>query len=291
MNPIQPKEFSERKHALGEWKTSAMSGSNPVVRALFDYLSMKRRGISALARHIAADSLVLDLGCGNGAYTKWLSSQKPLKTVSVDWSFDALSKRFGARKEGAMRVCADASRLPFRAECFAGAFSIDTLGHVKSQDACADELLRVCRPGARLFIHSECGDYQSRWPDDDLITRLKTDVLAEQDGHINLRPSHEIRAMFARRFHLLWFSSPAGVLGWLFGYPEKYAPAFRQARMFIPWICAVVTSVVKKTPVFGWAMRMLNATTNHLELFLGLEGGGSCFCALRKPFHSDQRTE
>ena len=30
-------------------------------------------------------------------------------------------------------------------------------------------------------------------------------------------------------------------------------------------------------------MRLINAFTNHAEVFFGLSGGGSCFAALKKP--------
>lgn len=282
MNGTDLKAFSEHKHHQGEWKTSVVPAKNIFIRTLGSFLSLKRRGVTRLAGRLPTGALVLDIGCGTGAYSAWIGSQKSLRVVAMDWSFESLFRKFGADTTTVMRVCADASRMPFREHSFSGAFSIDTLGHVRSHDQVLDELVRVTRPNAPCFLHSECNDYQQRWPDREIIRRLGDDKLAQQDGHINLVPAFTHRSQYARRFRIRWFASPGGVFGWLLGYPEKYAPVMRQAGMTLPWVLCSIFAVVKRLPVVGGLLRLLNASTNRLEIFLGIHGGGSCFAEIQR---------
>jgi SAM-dependent methyltransferase len=180
-------------------------------------------------------------------------------------------------------VCADIGELPFREEQFCASFCIDALGHVADVNKVLDELFRCSAAGARLFLHSECADYRRRWPDRMLIRKLGEDQPARQDGHAGLLEARELFMLYTRRFRVISFVNPAGYLGWFLGYPEKYRPAFAAAgfrgfSLFLGFCAAV-----KKLPFFGIIMRFKNALSNHLENFLGLTGGGSCFAFVRKP--------
>ena len=48
-------------------------------------------------------------------------------------------------------------------------------------------------------------------------------------------------------------------------------------------------AIVKKTPLAGVVLRLLNGTLNHMEVALGLEGGGSVFMRLRKPLPDTEK--
>jgi len=275
--------FSEAKHGRHEWSTRRPAPSNRTVRWFVDYFSFKRAGVSQLARAGSVATRVLDMGCGTGAYSAWYAAACPATLIACDWSVAALRTIAPPRRGKVLRVCADAHALPFRSEVFAQALSVDALGHFNRPDAVLDELLRVVEPEARLFMHSECSDPQRRWPDRALIARLGRDMLSEAEGHVGLRTSTEVRSSYVKRFEIISFVSPAGLLGWLTGYPEKYAPAFDKAGWRVAGLIAHVMAIVKAAPLLGWALRLFNATTNHLEAFLGIEGGGSCFAFLRKP--------
>ena len=242
---------------------------------------MKREGVDRLARIASGDALVLDLGSGAGAYALWFLSRCPATVVSVDWSLLALRRAPLPVRGRLLRVCADVSMLPFRSRVFSAAFSVDTFGHVEHLGRALDELGRVCRCGVPLFLHSECADYRSRWPDRALIAELGEDRPALADGHVGLRRSTDLRKAYTARFMLLTFESPAGLLGWLIGHPEKYAPAFRAASHRLPAAVTGMMGLARAAPVLGWGLRIVNALTNRLELFLGISGGGSCFAVLR----------
>jgi SAM-dependent methyltransferase len=248
-------------------------------------MSFKRALVDALAKQTSGAPLVLDLGCGKGAYASWFFGRKPSAViVGLDISIVALqAMRTHKKTRAVLAVCADAASMPFKPETFNAAYSVDTIGHIPDINHALDETLRVVRPGGRCAFHSECRDYQNRWPDKQLIKANGVDLPAEKDGHISLLLSSQLREAFLRRFLLRTFYSPAGYAGWLLGYPEKYSPAFARAHWYLFLILSMLSGFIKKIPVLGWCMRFVNICTNHLELALGLEGGGSCFSVLEKP--------
>ncbi len=276
--------FSENHHKTGKWQTKTSSIKNPLVRSTWNYCSYKRSGVNKLASQSKNSHLILDLGAGNGAYSHWFLGESPnSKVVAVDWSFTALKGITNPKKSVIQRVCADIHYLPFKPEIFDIIFSIDTLGHVSHLEKVLNETVRIAKNGANLFLHSECSDYQYRWPDRALIRKNKKDILAEFDGHFSLKTSVAIYSFYNQRFNIKSFFSPAGTLGWIIGYPEKYYKGFKGAHLYFFTCLTGIFALIKRIPILGAALRLLNAITNHLELFLGLYGGGSCFAMLEKP--------
>ncbi len=280
--------FSENHHRTGEWATKISSTRNPFVRALWNFYSYKRSGINTLASQSSDSELVLDLGSGNGVYSHWFIGRKPnCMLIDVDWSFEALKKIILPKKGLIKRVCADIHYLPFKPEIFDSVFSVDTLGHVSNVEKVLDETLRVAKNGSKIFLHSECSNYRYRWPDSMLIRKNGKDVLAEIDGHYNLKTSASIHVLYSRRFYIKSFFSPAGIFGWIIGYPEKYHEGFKNAHLLFFTCLTAIFTIIKKIPVLGILLRFINALTNHFELFLGLHGGGSCFAFLEKPDYNN----
>jgi len=276
--------FSEDYHRANRWKTKISTTGNPLLRALWNYCSFKRKGVDTLASQGKNAQLVLDLGSGNGAYSYWFSGKNhQTRIIAADWSFTALQTITDFKKDNIQRVCADIHNLPFKPEMFDLIFSIDTFGHVSDLERVLNETLRVAKKGAGLFLHSECCDYQHRWPDKTLIRRNNKDILAEYDGHFSLKTSESIHSLYNQRFHIKSFFSPAGILGWIIGYPDKYYKGFKEARMYIFMYLTGIFAFIKRMPLLGAVLRFINAFTNRVELFFGLYGGGSCFSFLQKP--------
>lgn len=281
MDSSSTKTFVNLKHANRDWETSRFLFSNPVLRMFLNFISFKREGVSRLAQALNPKSLVIDLGGGIGAYAQWLLQQKPCIVVVADLSFLALTRITPPRYGTIFRVCADLRQLPFKPDIFDGAMSIDALGHVVDLDAVLDEANRVCKSCARLFLHSECADYRSRWPDRTLIKTLGYDFGAQMDGHEGLMMSFQFRAICARKFYVLDFFSVAGYCGWFLGYPEKYFKAFKAAKWRGLYLPTRLLAFVKRTFLIGAGMRLVNAMTNRIEKLLRLSGGGSCFITAR----------
>jgi ubiquinone/menaquinone biosynthesis C-methylase UbiE len=280
--------FNEAKHSSNEWNTSIINIKNSVLRALIGYISQKRKHVDKLAKNLPLNSIILDAGCGKGAYSIWLLNKKKFKVVCADISFVALKQIKSLNKKKClsgklMPVCADLCYLPFKHEVFDGIFSIDVLGHVKNIFFTLNEFFRCAKKNSLLFLHSECNDYQKRWPDKMLYKKTGKDILAQLDGHINLLGAQELFIEYSRRFYVLWFDNPAGYFGWLLGYPEKYSIAFEHAKIYHISLLLKILGKIKKMPLLGILLRFINATTNHIETFLGLSGGGSCFAFLKKP--------
>lgn len=279
--------FSEDYHKAHKWKTTISATKNPLKRAFWNFCSFKRSCVDILASHYKNSQLVLDLGCGNSAYSHWFLGKKPhSRIVATDWSFTALQRITGPEKGNIYSVCADIHNLPFKQEVFDLIFSIDTFGHVSELETVLNETFRVTKKGANLFFHSECSDYRHRWPDRTLMRKNNKDILAEYNGHFSLKESKSIYSLYNQRFLVKTFFSPAGILGWLIGYPEKYYEGFKKAQMRFFMGLTGIFAFFKKMPILGAALRIFNAFTNRVELFLGLYGGGSCFSLLVK---SDNR--
>lgn len=278
------RDFADRKHASGQWRTHGAGAMSGPARVIAAYLSGKRQGVAALARATRRTAgPVIDLGAGQGAYAHWFCSVRGATVIAIDFSFEALRRHTPPRRGSILRLCADAQRLPLKAHCAATLYSIDTLGHVADQTLVLDEMLRVLQPGARLFLHSECADYKTRWPDRMLEKRLGYDFLARLDDHISLLPVATLRSLVAGRFFVERIWSPAGITGWLTGYPEKYHLVFRAAGLHSLSLVTALFAGIKRLPVLGHLLRFLNSTINHVELALGIEGGGSVFMTLRTP--------
>ena len=276
------RRFSDQKHAQGGWRTRRARGTGPV-RAFANFLSYKRKGVHDLAADGSREWLVLDCGCGNGAYTSWFLQRCPCTILSLDWSIQALRTLSHPKKGKVFRMCADIQMLPIKSQRCDALFTIDTLGHVRDQRKAFDEMLRVLKANAPVFLHSECGNYKLRWPDTMLRRKLGYDYLAGIDGHISLPFHAELHRMLLRRFNVVKFFSPAGLLGWIIGYPEKYYLAFREAHCRIMQSVTAASALIKRLPILGACMRFVNTLSNRLELFLGIDGGGSCFAVLRTP--------
>jgi SAM-dependent methyltransferase len=281
------RDFADRKHASGQWRTRMVFGMNRPERAIASFCSGKRYGVDRLARVTPRNGITIDIGAGQGAYALWFSSVNNGTVVAIDLSIEALRRHLPGKRGKIFRCCADGRHLPLKQTCADALYSVDTLGHVVDPAKVLDEILRVAKPGARLFLHSECSDYRGRWPDSMLLKRLGYDLLAQHDGHVSLLPVATWRTLVSRRFLAERIWSPAGLTGWLTGYPEKYMIYFRAGRCRALAILTAVFAFVKKAPITGLFLRILNASLNHLEMALGIQGGGSVFMLLRKPIDNE----
>lgn len=139
-----------------------------------------------LTRHFAPDDDILDVGCGTG----WLAEHLPRYT-GIDSSEAAAAS---ARQLGRNVITGSADeRLPFADGCFDGVVVKDVLEHVADPVGLVTEVLRVLRPGGRVFASSP--DAQ-RWAWDDYthrrpFTRRAYRLLFADQGFEVLRASYE----------------------------------------------------------------------------------------------------
>lgn len=90
---------------------------------------------------------VLDVGCGNGCYTKALSLTAD-SVIGLDFQMSNLQ----AFRQAIPRVQGVGERLPFSSESFDAVTIIEVLEHTDSDTRVMNECFRVLRPGGKLVI-------------------------------------------------------------------------------------------------------------------------------------------
>jgi SAM-dependent methyltransferase len=104
-----------------------------------------------LARSVGGLSL-LNIGCGPGGFNA-VAQQAGARAWGIDSSAEAVSIA-AARVPGGRFLCADAMSLPFRDRRFDLVYCYSTLEHVADAGRVLREIVRVLRPGGRLYLHA-----------------------------------------------------------------------------------------------------------------------------------------
>jgi SAM-dependent methyltransferase len=106
---------------------------------------------AALGRSVAG-ARVLDVGCGTGGFSA-LARGAGADAWGVDGSSEAAAIA-GLRVPGGRILCAAAETLPVRDASFDIVYCYSTLEHLADAGRAAREMLRVLRPGGRLYVHT-----------------------------------------------------------------------------------------------------------------------------------------
>lgn len=104
------------------------------------------------------EKIVLEIGCGRGGFACWLVSQPftPREMVAADYSTTALAKgKDFAGSLGLKNITwieADIQAIPFPDNYFDTVISCETIEHVPNPPLAVKELVRVLKPGGKLFL-------------------------------------------------------------------------------------------------------------------------------------------
>ncbi|MEU6539775.1 methyltransferase domain-containing protein [Streptomyces sp. NPDC047000] len=135
---------------VGYWDDAADDSS---MRAATDRLTdlVTERLEPAEGQHL------LDVGCGHGSTAARIIARHAVRITGVSVSDYQIGVAAGRPQSPdlpgrAAFQLADAMELPFADESFDGAYAIESLMHMKDQDAAIGHLARVLRPGGRLVI-------------------------------------------------------------------------------------------------------------------------------------------
>lgn len=121
-----------------------------------------RRILSFFNKEIGVreDDKVLDLGCGSGAFTRYLSGLSA-KVFALDISWDLMRKSSG---KGEIRfVAADIEKLPFPDNSIDIVVFSGVLHHFQSLAGPAGEAYRVLKKGGRCFAFDPNNDNPVMW--------------------------------------------------------------------------------------------------------------------------------
>lgn len=178
-----------------------------------DFLTASRHlnDIMLARSGIDADSVVLDLGCGNGNTTNWLAQQKSCHVTGIDLS----GVRVQNAIEAAAKLPADiasrltfkkasATQLPFDEGTFSHVWSQATIYHVHDKDAALAEAYRVLRPGGTLVL--------------DDLTKPNAQISAESQKHVY------DRLLFDTPFSFVGYQEGLKGHGFQIEYAEDLAP-------------------------------------------------------------------
>jgi ubiquinone/menaquinone biosynthesis C-methylase UbiE len=113
------------------------------------------RLIRRAAFDVSGCKRLLDAGCGNGRYSKFLLSEADADALitGFDYSRQMLQRaRKRLRSERVTQVAADLTRLPYPDACFDAIVCGWVLEHLPDPKSGLRELARVLRPGGKLLL-------------------------------------------------------------------------------------------------------------------------------------------
>ena len=109
---------------------------------------------------------ILDAGCGNGRYSRFLLRQADANALitGFDLSQQMLVRaRNHLKSERVSHVAADLTRLPYATACFDAVVSGWVLEHLPDPRPGLSELARVLRPGGKLLLLTTEDTFTGRW--------------------------------------------------------------------------------------------------------------------------------
>ena len=126
--------------------------------AFFGRITRAVRALAAGRFDSAGGGLTLDVGCGNGLFFASLNA-RDARLVGADLDLDLLREAGQVftdnRIANARLVQGDAGALPFPNGTFDNIFFLNTLINIPDDEIVRrllEELMRLCRPGGRIFI-------------------------------------------------------------------------------------------------------------------------------------------
>lgn len=155
VRPRRPRRTVLQTLECGVLSSEPPTGQNPVIGEPIrhGYTGVEKR-LGLAARFVDwQDAAVLDVGCGNGAYTLEIA-KRAARTVGIDLEAAHLAE-FAERAAGAADVSmarAAGERLPFADQRFDVVFCIETLEHVSDERETLGEIRRVLRPKGHVVL-------------------------------------------------------------------------------------------------------------------------------------------
>jgi len=94
--------------------------------------------------------LSLDIGCGTGRYTEWLSVRSKI-VIGIDKNLNILKKLLSKSIKAGV-VCASAEQLPFRSDTFNFALCTEVLEHLDNDGIAISEMNKILKSNGELVL-------------------------------------------------------------------------------------------------------------------------------------------
>ena len=106
---------------------------------------------------LAANSRVLEIGCGSGRYALHLAERTGCRITAVDLNAHGIENANRLAREAGLssatfQECDVSKGLPFADDSFDAAFANDVLCHIRGRAAVFAEVERVAKPGGRFLF-------------------------------------------------------------------------------------------------------------------------------------------
>jgi SAM-dependent methyltransferase len=134
----------ETQRAYDRWHVEQVGFEEPTPTAAWHEMAKEQLGDVRGLR-------VLEIGCGAGAFAKYLAGQGA-EVTAADFSPSAVELASQLAGPLVRTLVADIQNLPFDDESFDLVVSLETLEHVPNPDQGLSELVRVTRIGGRLIV-------------------------------------------------------------------------------------------------------------------------------------------
>lgn len=134
----------------------------------YNVLDMEQLNVLIERLELKPSEVALDLGCGNGKITEYISDLTGAKMVGLDFAAEVIKKaqhRTANKKDRLTYVAGDMDELSFEKGSFDAIISIDTLYFVESIDATIRELKSLLKPASgrlAIFFDQACDPDESR---------------------------------------------------------------------------------------------------------------------------------
>jgi SAM-dependent methyltransferase len=154
------REFAERHEqdaGIAGWTTSGL-------RARFRHFERN-------FRQSQPGGFWIDAGCGAGTYTRFMTTERKLRVVGVDYSLPSVIKAKARSSDDPSWVVADVTRLPFRSATADGIVCFGVTQALHDSSRAVREFTRAIKPGAVVWI-----DALNAWCLPHFLERLQADV-------------------------------------------------------------------------------------------------------------------
>lgn len=149
-------DFYEERYAHTAQESPSVPANNLLMALHLTSIKMAEIDRRVADLQLEEGSRILEVGCGNGWFLRWMSSRHGVRGIGVDISPAAVNLASAQDQSGNAFYAAEVTQLPFEDDTFDLACSFDVIEHLTHQhkrDA-LQEMVRVVKPGGYLFLYT-----------------------------------------------------------------------------------------------------------------------------------------